>query len=534
MREEIKMIKKLGILMIAIGGLLANSSFAYNCSGLPQYAPGPIAVGAIIKNVTRAFRCNVSGWCQQGGPYAPGAGWAWPQAWTDLGACDGGSSCSGLQNWNVSTAYIGGFIVQHNSVKYTAAYWTQGQNPATNNASGQAWISNGACSGDSQLPTANITFPPPRTRTNHNSITIVGTASDNIGVAAVRVNSSAVSTTNNFANWQTTRPLTGDHTFQVDVRDVNNNFNANADLAGIQYRTAFTWTGKPRALAHDGNSGLYFVDGIADAVLRYDTQVAGGRVTLVSNNSGANAQFPLTDATHVAVADGVVLVLIRRHVIKIDIATGTRSMLTSPTFPSEVPAISVLEGLALGPKPSDSNAAWEAYITDQQMFVVYAVNMNTGARRVLSGMGVPDNINNFTSLGPRDLVVDAANQRLIVATGDTRLLAININTGARTVLSTTGTSPSIAYDPVRNRVLFAGSNSRLEAINLTTGVRSTVSGTTQPATVNIIESPGDIAYDVKNNVAYLMNNFSTTPPEPAVAVQASTGERVYVDMTLRN
>src|SRR3954463_10862994 len=47
--------------------------------------------------------------------------------------------------WNSATAYNGGATVSYNGVNYTAAFWTQGQNPSTNNGpsgSGQPWISN--------------------------------------------------------------------------------------------------------------------------------------------------------------------------------------------------------------------------------------------------------------------------------------------------------------------------------------------------------------------------------------------------------
>src|SRR6185312_3070278 len=50
--------------------------------------------------------------------------------------------------WNSTVAYNGGATVSYNGVNYTAAYWTQGNNPSTNNGpsgSGQPWISNGAC-----------------------------------------------------------------------------------------------------------------------------------------------------------------------------------------------------------------------------------------------------------------------------------------------------------------------------------------------------------------------------------------------------
>src|SRR4051812_3762163 len=52
--------------------------------------------------------------------------------------------------WNSTTAYNGGAQVSLNGVNYTAAFWTQGQSPATNSGpsgSGMPWVTNGSCSG---------------------------------------------------------------------------------------------------------------------------------------------------------------------------------------------------------------------------------------------------------------------------------------------------------------------------------------------------------------------------------------------------
>ncbi|MFC1400794.1 MULTISPECIES: carbohydrate-binding protein [Streptacidiphilus] len=54
--------------------------------------------------------------------------------------------------WSSSTVYTAGQQASENGVEYTANYWTQGNDPATNNGgtgSGQPWTSNGACTGGS-------------------------------------------------------------------------------------------------------------------------------------------------------------------------------------------------------------------------------------------------------------------------------------------------------------------------------------------------------------------------------------------------
>src|ERR1044071_5254918 len=52
--------------------------------------------------------------------------------------------------WSSTSVYTAGMTASLNGINYTANFWTQGQNPATNNGgpgSGQPWTSNGACSG---------------------------------------------------------------------------------------------------------------------------------------------------------------------------------------------------------------------------------------------------------------------------------------------------------------------------------------------------------------------------------------------------
>jgi hypothetical protein len=61
--------------------------------------------------------------------------------------------------WSSSAVYTGGMQASENGINYTANWWTQGNDPATNNGgsgSGQPWTSNGSCTGGS-----GTTPPPP-------------------------------------------------------------------------------------------------------------------------------------------------------------------------------------------------------------------------------------------------------------------------------------------------------------------------------------------------------------------------------------
>src|SRR5690349_21911191 len=52
--------------------------------------------------------------------------------------------------WSSTAVYTAGQQASENGINYTANWWTQGNDPATNNGgpgSGQPWTSNGACIG---------------------------------------------------------------------------------------------------------------------------------------------------------------------------------------------------------------------------------------------------------------------------------------------------------------------------------------------------------------------------------------------------
>lgn len=85
--------------------LASAAGNAYECGNLTQYQNGQsYATGQIVKNVNRAFSCTVGGWCTVGGPYEPGVGWAWANAWTDLGACGTTATSSSVSSTSKSSS----------------------------------------------------------------------------------------------------------------------------------------------------------------------------------------------------------------------------------------------------------------------------------------------------------------------------------------------------------------------------------------------------------------------------------------------
>lgn len=53
--------------------------------------------------------------------------------------------CNGLPTWSASGIYVAGNSVAHQGVKYTAKWWTQGENPAQKSGQWDVWKNNGSC-----------------------------------------------------------------------------------------------------------------------------------------------------------------------------------------------------------------------------------------------------------------------------------------------------------------------------------------------------------------------------------------------------
>src|SRR5678815_321938 len=98
-------------------------------------------------------------WTQGQSPATNNGGAGSGQPWTSNGPCSGsgggggGGSCA--TTWNATSVYTGGMTASLNGVNYQANFWTQNQNPATNNGgpgSGAPWTIIGTCSACTTVP----------------------------------------------------------------------------------------------------------------------------------------------------------------------------------------------------------------------------------------------------------------------------------------------------------------------------------------------------------------------------------------------
>ncbi|NOX91736.1 MAG: tetratricopeptide repeat protein [Gammaproteobacteria bacterium] len=141
-------------------------------------------------------------------------------------------------------------------------------------------------------------------------------------------------------------------------------------------------------------------------------------------------------------------------------------------------------------------------VVDSGLEAVVAVDLKTGAHTILSDAVTPNTANPLRF--PISITIDAANNRaLVLDSGLKAVVVVDLKTGARTILSD-ATTPNVFYafeapegivlDAANDRALVLDSSmDAVVAVDLTTGVRSISSYVT-----DLISRMGDIALDVAN------------------------------------
>jgi chitodextrinase len=116
-------------------------------------------------------------WTQGQSPATNNGGAGSGQPWTSNGPCNGSSGGGGggscAPTWNSTTAYTGGMTASLNGVNYQANFWTQGQNPATNNGgagSGAPWTIIGTCSACTTVPSVPTGLQASNTTSNSTNL----------------------------------------------------------------------------------------------------------------------------------------------------------------------------------------------------------------------------------------------------------------------------------------------------------------------------------------------------------------------------
>ena len=187
------------------------------------------------------------------------------------------------------------------------------------------------------------------------------------------------------------------------------------------------------------------------------------------------------------------------------------------------------QGIALDPNTNI------AYVSDEALPGVYAIDLNNGIGRVLSGpnAGTGDA---FTADLEGGIAFDAAGNRILVTDdGADSVVAVDLVTGDRTTVSGPGdegpalsTPYGIAVDPATNTAYLVDTTlDGVVSVDLATGDRTIVSADGTRGTGVDISSPRDIDLDLTNNRALVVG----TVVDAVVAVDLSTGDRTILSST---
>lgn len=338
-------------------------------------------------------------------------------------------------------------------------------------------------------PTAQILFPPADAMTTGSTVTVVGTASDGDQIAGVSVNGNFATTTDGFANWRVTVPLTaGSNTLTVRTIDVTSAEDLSAATVDVARTTV--WAQRPTGVSYDATGDrMLVVDSAHDGVLAISATDAISVLSSPALGTGAVLGSP-NEITSIG-SNAFVGSNLDSTIAKVDLTTGNRTALSGGGAGSGTAFVALF---GIGADASRNRVL--ALDFHQQGFPqsnrLFTVDPSTGARALLSGGGAGSG----ATFGLVSAIVhDTVNDRYVTvgnnqSTGVYQVLAIDPVTGARTELSGSTVGSGVSLSGGRDLVLLSPSvalvltapnsanarnlNGLFVSVDLTTGVRTAV------------------------------------------------------------
>jgi hypothetical protein len=337
-------------------------------------------------------------------------------------------------------------------------------------------------------PTALIISPVDQEVVDAPTVIVVGTADDPDGIFEVRVNGVLATSNDGFNTWEAEIELvTGTNTITVATAD--DLLNRNPQAAVIDIENLAILLRNPQAIVADqANDVLLVVDDDWKAVVAID--LLSDQLSFVSDQAAGTAfvtprRIAVSPARNRAwvIDDGY------EHLIEIDLATGVRSLLAGPGD-----LLREMRDLSIDETRNRLLVMRSKFSTNNDDTQIYAVDMATGARQVLSDNVTPSNADPFTFATA--IVFDDAGDRLVVLQRNgNAAYAVDPVSGARSVFAddtvTVGHPVSAVIDAPQARVLLADRSARvIRSMNLLTGVA-------QPLW-QVPDEPAQIALDQAN------------------------------------
>lgn len=345
---------------------------------------------------------------------------------------------------------------------------------------------------DTTPPTAQITFPPPVSMKDGDSILVRGTASDDYStITSVTVGGVAAESDDGFATWTALVTLTeGDNIINVVVEDENNTNNAatSVSVRRTAYDVAFPdnevpithATGIAVDVANNRVLVPNYVSGAGDSIIAID--LATGIRTILSGlgvPDDVNTFIVPEDIAidPVANRDRAVVTDMRSVIFEVNLTNGARSILSDNATPNDQqPALGSPLGIALDPTDEDV-----AYVIDSGLYNLQRINLVTGERTLVSDNAIHDG----PSLDePRHLLIDSVNHRAFVSdTMPSRLFSIDLTSGTRSIFFGSGVPEPenklacpihLATDNIQSRIFITDCAEGINVLDLTTNTLSNV------------------------------------------------------------
>ncbi len=218
------------------------------------------------------------------------------------------------------------------------------------------------------------------------------------------------------------------------------------------------------------------------------------------------------------------------EIIAVDLATGTRMIVTDEGYPDATNALTAPRNMVLDLTRN------RLLVTDVGALAVIAVDIGLGTRTIFSSNSIPDALNPYTE--PHGLIIDEGGNRGLIANSTvsftSQLLELDVDTGARSVFSNITTPDGenpftdpawLALDLDKDRLFLVDRlQNRISTVELATGARDILSHNSAAFRDNPFGGPEAVAYDAANEVLYVVNQWF----DGVLAVDVTTGHRVYV------
>jgi hypothetical protein len=427
---------------------------------------------------------------------------------------------------------------------------------------------------DPEPPHVKIVFPPPRSVTNAETITVRGTADDATSVTAVSVNGTAATSDDGFVTWKAEVTLAeGENEIQVTARDATGN-ETEMPLQATVVRTVEI-APKASAVTWDrvGNRAIV-LDASSKRIYALDPQSM--KRSLISDGATGDPllKSPVGLAWDLENERILVSDIEAAAVIAVDPATGARTVLSGPgkgdgdtlQAPSSVVwdqrnnQALVVDGLppdqrlvgidelgnraevaALGPSLTvASSITWDeqvhrALILDGFGRVLYAVDVDDGTVVPLSSSG--DGRDNPFSR-PVAVTWDPVNNEAVVTDiGLDALLAVSVQSGTREILASpeigTDTVPrspmAVTWDYAQNRLLVVDNDlGAVLAIAADTGTATVLSDAFHGLGPSL-RAPTALGWDAENNRALV----SDETLQAIMAIDPANGDRTVLTSPFR-